>query len=290
MRKRSKDFCFAINVPRNQIEKLLHELDSNSDELYNQWKKPKKESDGSIKVTNGVIQTREINAPVINLKTIQSRILTKCLYSIKLPPYFYGGVKKKDGVLNARFHQGNKYFFQTDLKNFYPSISYKMVENVLRKKGFYPEVAKIITRLSTKDGVVPQGCPTSSFLAALVVENLIGDVIQKYIVKGYKISVFVDDITISSPIDFKDETPRIIEEFRSRGLLINFEKTSYCTKNPKVTGILVKNNGIAPLPKTFEGAKDPNKSENSRIGHQRRIDYVKKKSKGNSKKTKIKHI
>ena len=36
-----------------------------------------------------------------------------------MPQYVYGGVQGKNNVRNARFHQGNKYIFTTDLKSFF---------------------------------------------------------------------------------------------------------------------------------------------------------------------------
>jgi hypothetical protein len=135
-------------------------------------------------------------------------------------------------------------------------VNFKSVENALRKEGFYPDVARLITRLCTKEGAIPQGCPTSSFLASLVVYHSCDDLFEKYQLEGLKVSIYVDDITFSSPSDFKPKTNGILEELRNRGLKINFDKTHYCTKNPRVTGIQVKNNGICPLPHTFERSVD----------------------------------
>lgn len=171
------------------------------------------------------------------------------------------------------------FFFLTDLKNFYPSVHFSSVEKALRKEGFYPDVARLITRICTKEGAIPQGCPTSSFLASLVVFHSCGNLFTKYRNEGLRVSIYVDDITISSPIDFKEKTSEILSELRNCGLKINFEKTHYCSKNPIVTGVQVKNNGISPLPHTFERSIDDSIKESSRKGHVERIKYVKRISK-----------
>ncbi|WP_350284626.1 reverse transcriptase family protein [uncultured Croceitalea sp.] len=275
MKKRVKDFAFELKIKPELLKRLADKLDTNESSLYRNWDEPKTDEKGEPKYIGGVLQTRPINAPIKKLKFVQSRILNNILYKIKLPSYFFGGIKNKDAVKNARHHQGNKFFFLTDLKDFYPSVSFRSVEAALRKEGFYPDVARLITRLSTKEGKIPQGCPTSSYLASLVVFHSCSDLFESYINRGLKVSIYVDDITISGPFDFKEMTMEIISELRGRGLKINFKKTHYCTYNPIVTGVQVKNNGISPLPHTFERSKDSSRSEASRNGHLQRIQYIK---------------
>lgn len=276
MKKRVKDLAYALKIDKGKLLTLSSSIDLDESKFYRNWNEPKTDEKGQPRFENGVPLTRPINAPINKLKYVQSQLLNNVLYKLNLPEYFFGGLKKKDAVLNARYHQGNKYFFLTDLKDFYPSVHFKSVESALRKEGFYPDVAKLITRICTKEGAIPQGCPTSSFLASLVVYHSCGDLFEKYKSEGLKVSVYVDDITISSPVDFKSQTSQILEELRNRGLKINFEKTHYCTFNPIVTGIQVKNNGISPLPHTFERSVDMTRSENSRNGHLQRIKYIKR--------------
>ncbi|WP_306351073.1 reverse transcriptase family protein [Flavobacterium sp. '19STA2R22 D10 B1'] len=280
MKTRIKDLAYCLKVDKNILIQLTTDLDIDESKFYNNWDEPKTDERGLPRFDdNGIALTRPINAPIKRLKIVQSLLLHNVLYKSKLPNYFFGGLKNKDAVMNGRHHQGNKFFFLTDLKDFYPSVSSSSVEKALRKEGFYPDVARLITRICTKEGAIPQGCPTSSYLAALVVYHSCDNIFQKYISEGFKVSVYVDDITISNSIDFKLRTPKILDELRERGLKINFAKTHYCTKTPKVTGVLIKNNGILPLPHTFASAVDPNKTENSRKGHMERIKYVKKISK-----------
>tara|TARA_R110000744_G_C19338450_1_gene559235 strand:+ start:1115 stop:1987 length:873 start_codon:yes stop_codon:yes gene_type:complete len=276
MKKRIKDLAYALKVDKKSLTKLASSIDSDETRFYRNWDEPKTDEKGLPRFENGIALTRPINAPITKLKYVQSQLLKKVLYKLKLPEYFFGGLKNKDAVLNARYHQGNKYFFLTDLKDFYPSVAFTSVEKALRKEGFFPDVAKLITRICTKEGAIPQGCPTSSFLASLVVFHSCGDLFEKYINNGLTVSIYVDDITFSSPIDFKQNTEKILEELRNRGLKINFKKTHYCTFNPVVTGVQVKNNGISPLPHTFERAVDLTRSEASRNGHIQRIKYIKK--------------
>ena len=61
---------------------------------------------------NGVIQKREINSSKGDLKSPQTRIYKFLLSSIELPEFFFGGVKGKNNILNARYHQGINIFLQ----------------------------------------------------------------------------------------------------------------------------------------------------------------------------------
>jgi len=267
MRKRVKDLAYALNTNKSELIDIANQLDLDESKLYHSFTQPKGEH-------KGVPQFRTIDAPGKKLKKLQRKILSSVLYESSLPEYFFGGVKGKDGVLNARYHQGNKYFFLTDMKSFYPSVKDTDVSLVLIKEGFYPEVANLLARLCTRRGSLPQGCPTSSFLASLVVYHSCGDLFQSYMDRGLKVSVYVDDITMSGPTDFKSDVQDIISEIRGRGMKINFEKTHYCTKNPKVTGILMKNNGIVAMPYTYDRSQDDTIPEPSRVGHLQRIEYV----------------
>ena len=150
MKKRIKDLAFALKIEKEKLLEIAAELDINEKEFYKNWDEPKTDEKGQPRFENGQLLTRPINAPINRLKIIQSKILHNVLYKLNLPKYFFGGLKNKDAVLNARFHQGNKYFFLTDLKDFYPSVHFTSVENALRKEGFYPDIAKLITSSEKK--------------------------------------------------------------------------------------------------------------------------------------------
>jgi hypothetical protein len=53
-----------------------------------------------------------------------------------------------------------------------------------------------------------------------------------------------DDLTFSSVTDQRNLIGQIIGAIRSDGFKINHSKASYKTKNPIVTGVVVKNNSL----------------------------------------------
>ncbi len=136
MKKRIKDLAYTLKIDKDLLIKLSSSLDLDESKFYRNWDEPKTDEKKQPRFENGVALTRPINAPVKKLKEVQSKLLINVLYQIKLPEYFFGGIKKKDAVLNARFHQGNKYFFLTDLKDFYPPSILQVLKKHLEKKAF----------------------------------------------------------------------------------------------------------------------------------------------------------
>lgn len=241
-------FCkIELGLPLSKVQDLLTDIDSNYSEII----KYKIDSDGQRKRNKpkyveklGEFCTRVINPPTDRLKRIQKRINKYLNAKIPLPKYAFGAVKNKDNVKNAREHKGQKYVFQTDIRDFFPSISYKRVYAALISAGFSPDVASLITRLTTYNGHLPQGAPTSTFLANLVFSTT-GDQIQ-HIANQYNLrfTTFVDDVTLSSQSDFKDLVPIIIGIITNAGYKISHLKTTYKSGITEITGVKMLNNSM----------------------------------------------
>jgi len=243
-----KYLSYIVRTDADTLNKIIE----NIGDYYCSWEKPKlnKDTNEPLRDKDGNIKTRLINSSKQPLKKIQERLYKFLLRHISTPQYFFGGVRKKHNSLNAKYHQGNKYIFTTDLKSFFPSISNKDVFSMFIENGFYPPMARILTKLTTFNRQVPQGVPTSTFIANLVFRKT-GDKLHSYCSQnGIKFSIFVDDITMSSKTDFKDKIPHIISIIKEDGYRISHKKTFYKTKNPVVTGVICQNNRIK-VPNTF---------------------------------------
>lgn len=205
---------------------------------------------------------RTINPPKGQLKIIQKRINAYLVEHIKIPEYAYGGVKGKDNILNARFHKGQRYVFQTDLKDFFPFVTNKMVYEMFLRNGFSHDVSSLLTKLTTYEGHLPQGAPTSTIIANLVFEPT-GLELQGIAEReGLRFTTFVDDVTMSSQTDFKHVVPEIVEVIKSYGFKISQGKTSYKSGITDITGVLMLNNRMSVTGK-FKNALAKEKDENS---------------------------
>jgi RNA-directed DNA polymerase len=240
-----------LDVPKllrllNTSSKELKYIVEHMDDYYYCISHPKggKKTGEHLIDRNGKPRTRDIYPTLRKLKEVQKRIYNILLKSIKLPDYAFGGVKKRDNILNAKMHQGNVYFFVTDLRNFYPGITHSQVFDLFIKKGFAPAVARILTQLTTYKGMLPQGTTTAPYLANLVFTNAglkLDELVKE---KGFTFTTFVDDITISSKIDFKPLVDDIVQLIKDNGFRISHDKTFYQKGRPKVTNVIVGRNGL----------------------------------------------
>ena len=161
-----------------------------------------------------------------------------------MPEYAFGGIKHKDNIRNARYHKGQKYVFQTDLKDFFPYITHKNVYEMFVRVGFSPDVSSLLTKLTTYKGHLPQGAPTSTTIANIVFMP-IGLALQAIAKReGLRFTTFVDDVTLSSQTDFKHIVPEIIEIITSSGFKISQGKTTYRSGITDITGVKMLNNSM----------------------------------------------
>lgn len=241
--------CRALYIQKRDLDFLVN----NIDRFYYLKSNPKLDKSGNqLYDKHGRARTRDLYPSVELLKVVQSRIHKIILKRIKLPNYAFGGIESRDNVLNAKMHQGNKYFFNTDLRNFYPSVGHKQIFEMFLKNGFAPATASILTKLTTYRGQLPQGTPTSPYLANLAFVDA-GLEIEAFANKfGLIFTTFVDDITLSGKTDFKEHLPTVLSIIASHGFKISHNKTFYQTRNPNVTGVILKPNGLCLSRKYME--------------------------------------
>lgn len=119
------------------------------------------------------VKERTIDNPIDVVKYIQNRIYQWLLQPLLLPEHICGGVKGKSLLSNITRHLGASVIVTLDIKSFFPSVTTYQVYAVWSELlGCSPEVAGILTRLTTFRWHLPQGAPTSSALANLVLYSL----------------------------------------------------------------------------------------------------------------------
>lgn len=211
---------------------------------------------------------RIIHAPVKGLKAIQKslNLILQCVYS----PHnaATGFIKDKSIVDNARKHVGKHYVFNTDLKDFFPSIDQarfwgrlKHPPFNLNEKNGNLEIANRIAALCgaelmvkrKKNGkwteemryVLPQGAPTSPTISNIIAKNLdrkLTGVAKRF---GCTYTRYADDLTFSSMhniykegSDFREELKRVVND---QNFHINDSKTRLIEDvyHQEVTGLVV---------------------------------------------------
>lgn len=248
-----------LRVPEERVQFIVDHIDTSDPHngFYGEFKRCKYDKQGQkrknkpdyVSVNGGEYWSRTINPPKDELKAIQKRINAYLVNNIDMPCYAFGGIKGKDNILNARMHKGQKYIFQTDLKDFFPYITHKMVYAIFVRNGFSPDVASLLTKLITYKGHLPQGAPTSTTIANLVFVPAGLEIMAIAEREGLRFTTFVDDVTLSSQRDFKQVVPEILAIIESHGFKISRDKTTYKSGTTDVTGVAMLNNSLAPTDK-----------------------------------------
>ena len=106
---------------------------------------------------------------------------------------------------NAKRHFAAKFLVTIDIKSFFPSINPQQVRSVWRETlNCSPDVAYLLTGLTTCRGYLPQGAPTSTMLANLILSSFDGEIRAACDAHAVVYSSWVDDLA------FSGEDPRLI--------------------------------------------------------------------------------
>jgi RNA-directed DNA polymerase len=143
---------------------------------------------------------RRIDQPVGILKDLQSRIQKRLLSEIIFPEQVQGGVRDRSPITNARRHVGARVVVMLDVRKCFPSITNKHIFHAWRViLGCSPTISSLLTKLTTFEGHLPQGSPTSTTLANIVL-SACDDEIQASCGDfdiAYRYTRFVDDLVFS---------------------------------------------------------------------------------------------
>ena len=266
--QRKSRLFYYLNLSDDQYNRIT----SNISNYYYDFIKPKKNKRGII------IGSRNISAPKKELNKIQCLIHKLLKNHINFPVYFFGGIKKKSSIKNAKEHKGKKYHFVTDIKNCFPSISNKMIYTSIKNLGLSADICRIITQLTTVDGHLPQGTPTSMILNNLNMLGLGEDLDNFCKMNHIVFTIYVDDIAFSSQYDFRNKTLEIIEIIKSHNFKISRKKTIYKENKIKITGATVRQNTIKPTSDQIHNYHKKSTKTQRKIGLQNYFNSVTKEN------------
>lgn len=223
-----------------------------------------------FKVEKGVVKGemvyRQFSPSKRCLRDLHNRMQTRIFKKIALPPHVQGCVKDRGNITNAKLHQGNLYKFHTDLKSYFDFVSNKKVYDALRRLGFSQKVSHLLTRLTTYKGHLPQGPPTSPFLANIAGLEMDEAILALCKEHGITYSRYVDDLCFSSQNDFKAVVPMIIEIIEAHVFFIGYKKTKYKIGRLEITGADVGQNLLRPTKKQLAKYSDPQTQDYTRKG------------------------
>lgn len=204
--------------------------------------------------------TRQHYTVLCPLERIQGHIKTRILNRVHYPDYIFG-VPETDYVKNARLHTGKRIVIREDARDFYDSVPVDAVRRMWQYFfNFPPDVADLLTQLTTYKGSLPQGACTSTDIADLVFWDKEPQLEFTLRSLGFVYSRYVDDITVSSNqfvnvANISDIKRRIHGMLRSMGVKQNrFKAKNGITTSghrQSVHGLNVNNINGPTLPKKY---------------------------------------
>jgi hypothetical protein len=140
-----------------------------------------------------------LTVPDEELKDIQRRIKEVVLDAFPLSPDVHGGVRGGSPKSNAAQHLDQPCLVNLDVRKFFPHVRHYVVLEMFRREfGFGRDVARILTQLTTFKSRLPQGAPTSTAIANLLLAGPVdGPISQSAKHHDVRYTRFVDDIALS---------------------------------------------------------------------------------------------
>lgn len=230
-----RNFAWRIGIPPARLRKVADNVASH----YRQ-----------VPLRTGPDKVRILRIPDTELMDIQRRIKKRVLDQIALNKDVHGGVRGRSPRSNATSHVGKPCVVTLDVKTFFDKVRHPIVFRMFRHEfGFGRDVANLLTRLTTLDSRLPQGAPTSTAVANLLLAMPVDGPISKQAEGvGVRYTRFVDDLAFSgsNPRPLINVVARFLSQRRLQMYRKNAKqqaasklKITPRSKPQEVTGLLV---------------------------------------------------
>lgn len=198
------DLARALGFTISRLRWLTYHREVDSGSHYHRWTIPKR--DGSA---------RMITSPKKVLKAAQRWALRHVFDKLPVHGAAHGFLNARSIVTNARVHAGADVVVKIDVKDFFPTITFRRVRGLLRKAGLSEGVATLLGLLSTeapRDLVehrgkvlhvasgprsLPQGAPTSPAITNAICRRLDRRMSGLARLLGMRYTRYADDLTFS---------------------------------------------------------------------------------------------
>ncbi len=146
----------------------------------------------------GKTKWRHIDNPQPPLRPLQDRIARRVLRPVALPEMMCGSVVGRSPADAVRPHVGSRAAIAMDLRDCFHSTNPHHVNRAFKQEvRCSTAIADLLTKLTTLDFGLPQGAPTSSYLANLALLPAAREIKSICDRANLAVTFFVDDILIS---------------------------------------------------------------------------------------------
>ena len=213
-----------------------------------------------LKKSGGV---RLISAPMPRLKNLQHWVLANILQHVPLHPAVHGFRPEHSVVTNAAPHLGQELVVNMDIKDFFPTVTYKRVKGLFQAFGYAEQIATILALICTEPDVdeveldgqtyyvakserhLPQGAPTSPALTNILCKRLDCRLQGMTDKLGFIYTRYADDMTFSASAETAAHLPKLLWQTQKivadEGFTLHPDKLRVMRKGSRheVTGVIV---------------------------------------------------
>lgn len=202
---------------------------------------------------------RWIESPRIFLKVTQRFVLYHILTGQPVHDTVHSFVpasavgQRRNSITNARRHLAQPYLAKIDIKDFFGSLRYRLVEQAFRDTALLnADASRLLARLCTRRSSLPQGAPTSPMISNLMLRRFDENMARLSAELTVVYTRYADDITISGEVRADVE---LAAYFARKGLTgaplnlpVNERKSRILTsgQQQRVTGVVVNERGLPP--------------------------------------------
>ena len=202
----AEELAAALELPVAKLRWLAFHREVDTGSHYRRWHIPKR--DGS---------QRLITSPKRDLKRAQRWALRNVFDKLPVHGAAHGFLAARSIVTNAAVHAGADVVVKVDIKDFFPTITWRRVRGLLRKAGVAEGPATLLALLSTESPrevvqfrgktifvasgprVLPQGAPTSPAITnalCMRLDRRMSGLARKL---GFRYTRYADDLAFSWP-------------------------------------------------------------------------------------------
>ena len=242
-----------LELPIPRLRWLIYHREVDTGTHYHRWTVPKRSGKGR----------RLISAPKPDLKRCQTWVARNISEHLPVHGAAHGFLAGRSTLSNAKVHAGAKVVVKFDVRDFYPTVSYRRVKGLFRKAGYGEQVATVLALLCTEcpreeieiggrvhyvaTGVrsLPQGAPTSPSLTNALCVRLDARLTGLASKLGFRYTRYADDLTFSFHGEGKVPVARlrraVVDIVAAEGFEVHPDKTRVMRSGgrQKVTGLVI---------------------------------------------------
>jgi hypothetical protein len=180
--------------------------------------------------------SRQIQEPSGLSLTLHYNFL-RLLDRVQRPDFLHSATKKRSNVSNADAHKGLLPSASTDISRFYENTTRAHVKEFLHKDlGLAHDLARLLADALTADGHLPTGSAVSPLLSYFTHQRRFAEIEEMCLDAGVKLTLFIDDLTISGSKASKALLYRIKGVMQRAGLKTHKDRVTGAGHPMVVTG------------------------------------------------------